>query len=120
MNTNNPNYGYFDISNTLNSERTMQRKIIGNEPKILKDSNSLFSDFNMSGKGLVYKKKNKISFDNCRDIFRQINILKNDIDRYRKIGVEVIIRDGSPDFEINWNKVANRVERELYELYELL
>ena len=120
MRTNNAHYGYFDISDTINSCRTRQKRIIGNEPRILKDPDYRYAGFRMSGRSKVYDKKNKLSFDNCRDIFKEIDLLKKDIERYRSIGIEVIKRDGCPDFEINWYKIANRVERELDNLYNLL
>ena len=122
MNTDNAHYGYFEINDIVDTDYAKKKRVIGQQPKILKDADYRYSGFKRSGNTYKqeYEKKNYSCLDNCRDIFRQIDVLKKDIDKYRSIGVEVYKDGNGVTREINWNKIAIRTEKELHELYNLL
>lgn len=120
----NVHYGYFDIDSTISSVRSQNRRVIGKEPKISKDADLSFIDIKTKrDDGLSKKsiKEVKPSFDNCRDIIREIECIKKEIERYKSIGVQQCYdSNGRETNVINWNKVAINAKRQLETLYELL
>ena len=123
MDTNNPNYGVFDIDSISTSVRSMQRRVYGTEPKICKDPELWFSEIrtiSREGEGAYNKKSHSFSYDNCRDIISAIKELEADVERYREIGIVTIHNEHARDSQENFFKVAINCEKKIEELRELL
>jgi hypothetical protein len=118
----NPFYGYYDFDSVINTDISYSKRVYNASPKICKDAELEFSSFakNNQQKGYGYTYVDKgVCLDNCRDIFAIINEIKSDINRYKKIGIEVTeSTNGTREF--SFYTVADRLENKLKDIYELL